>query len=179
MKSDQALHTVWCDISALRGLKSRTRPSVIGWQSHRVDSGPHALSLRSGFLRPRRLSRSLSTGSPLGFESSARGELERVKRDAGEGGGGRRGSSPPAPLPPRRYNSPQFFRARRFPKKWNGEPVGRLAITCYTEAAKFVRFCTESLPQLRACHQILLRRIPWAVTCAKMCVVLWNSRLWS
>ena len=28
-----------------------------------------------------------ATGSPLGFESSAREELERVKRDAGEGGG--------------------------------------------------------------------------------------------
>ena len=29
----------------------------------------------------------LPTGSPLGLDSSARGELERVKRDAGEGGG--------------------------------------------------------------------------------------------
>ena len=58
---------------------------------------------------------SLPTGSPLGFKSRARGELERVKRDAGEGGGGRRGerwevllSSLPVPLPPRRFKSPSF-----------------------------------------------------------------------
>ena len=56
--------------------------------------------------------RSLPTGSPLGLKSSGREELERAKK---------RYPPPPAFL----HNSPQLFRARYFPKKRSGEPVGR------------------------------------------------------
>ena len=49
------------------------------------------------------------------------------KRDAGEGGGGRRGGRTPflpsrTPPPASFYKSPQVFRARCFPKKRSGEP---------------------------------------------------------
>ena len=67
---------------------------------------------------------SLPTGSPLDFESSARGELERVKRDAGEGGGGRRRKL--APVLPRALLS-KITRRRAW-----GEPVGRRRDHRYT-----------------------------------------------